>query len=119
MSDPQRRSKGNGGKTKGLPSHYKTKGWQIAGEVNKIFANVFPDSGEGRLCHGILARTVLDALSTHSPKRNDPANIFNSDRKRESARRILEEPMWFCTVAGVSNSYVRRIMKKAYAEVDG
>lgn len=113
MSDKQRRSKGNGGATKGLPSHYKTKGWQIAGEVNKIFASVFPDSGEGRLMHAILSHTVLDALATNRPKHN-PALLFNSDRKREHARRVLEEPMWFCTIAGVSNSYVRRIMKTAY-----
>jgi len=112
------RSKGNLGKTKGVPHVSKRDEHKLAMYLNSLFYGLFPDSGEGKLMHSILSHTVSDALAMKAPKRHaDLVSEFyqtQSVRNMESARRALSEPMWFCSISNVSNSYIRKIMALAY-----
>jgi len=118
--ESQRRSKGNGGATKGTPNIQRDNGFKVANELNRRLANVFPDTGEGRLCHAILSGTILDALVERVIDARRIHNPFTQKTKhmvRDSARRTLSEEMWFCELAGVNSEYVKRLYDKCFNEL--
>lgn len=136
MTDPQRRSKGNGGKTRGYQHVSKRECFQIANKINAILQYVFPmQCGEGRLMHAILSHTVISALATHAPKRkyrdegtpeqrqaslNSSIYFENMQlQEKATARRILSEDMWFCEICNVDCDYVRRVVRLGMDYIDG